>query len=109
MIDRPDGTAEIVALLMSTAVNSKELDTVVAALKGQPGVRHVIGWVRLARIRYLCAWRLWKYDPRYRRPETGKREVSFIEPMRLWWRGELDEYLGRPLLGSRSRTPPHAK
>ena len=42
----------------------------VAFLRRQPGVRHVIGGVRLTRIRYLCAWRLWKYDPRYRRPET---------------------------------------
>jgi putative Mg2+ transporter-C (MgtC) family protein len=46
MIDRPDGTAEIVALLMSTAVNSKELDAVVTALKAQPGVRHASWSVR---------------------------------------------------------------
>ena len=39
---------------------------IVAFLRTLPGVRHVIGAVRLTRIRYLRAWRLWKYDPRYR-------------------------------------------
>jgi hypothetical protein len=78
--------------------------TIVAFLRRQPGVRHAIGGVRLARIRYLCAWRLWRYDPRYRCPETGEHEVSFIEPVRLWWRGELDGYVGRHLLAGRSRT-----
>ena len=72
---------------------------VVASMRRQPGVRHLIGGVRLMRIRYLRAWRLWKYDPRYRDAETGKHEVSFIEPVRLWWRGELDGYVGRHLLG----------
>ena len=24
--------------------------------------------------------------------------VSLTEPMRLWWRGDLDGYIGRPLL-----------
>lgn len=70
----------------------------VAFLRTLPGIRHVIGSVRLTRIRYLCAWRLWKYDPRYRRPERARRQVSFIEPMRLWWRGELDAYVGHHLL-----------
>ena len=78
----------------------------VAFLRRQPGVRHVIGGVRLTRIRYLCAWRLWKYDPSYRRADSGKRAVSFIEPVRLWWRGALDSYIGRPLLGGRSRLRP---
>jgi hypothetical protein len=77
---------------------------IVASLRRQPGVRHVIGGARLARIRYLRAWRLWRYDPRYRCPETGKHEVSFIEPIRLWWRGELNSYVGRPLLRGRPRT-----
>jgi len=80
----------------------------VAFLRRQPGVRHVRGWVRLTRIRYLCAWRLWKYDPRYRRPDSSRHRVSFIEPVRLWWRRELDRYIGRPLLGGSSRTPPLA-
>jgi len=44
------------------------------------------------------AWRLWKYDPRYRHAATGRHKVSFIEPVRLFWRGELDGYVGRPLL-----------
>jgi hypothetical protein len=73
--------------------------TVVASLRSQPGVRHVIGGARLTRIRYLRAWRLWKYDPRYRRAESGEHMVSLIEPLRLWWRGELDGYVGRRLLG----------
>jgi hypothetical protein len=77
---------------------------VVASLRRQPGVRHVIGGARLTRIRYLRAWRLWKYDPRYRDAETGKHEVSFIEPLRLWWRGDLDGYVGRHLLGGGAPT-----
>lgn len=81
---------------------------VVASLRHQPGVRHVVGGVRLTRIRYLRAWRLWKYDPRYRDAQTGKHEVSFIEPARLWWRGELDGYVGRHLLGGRPHTRPDA-
>lgn len=67
-------------------------------LRTLPGVRGVIGWVRLTRIRYLTAWRLWKYHPRYFDCETGRRQVSFIEPLHLWRRGELDIYIGRPLL-----------
>ncbi len=78
---------------------------VVASMRRQPGVRHIIGGVRLLRIRYLRAWRLWKYDPRYRDAETGQHEVSFIEPVRLWWRGELDGYVGRHLLGGGARSP----
>jgi len=81
----------------------------VAFLRRQPGVRHLIGGARLVRIRYLCAWRLWRYDPRYRCAESGKRQVSFLEPIRLWWRGELDSYVGRRLLGSRSRAGPTAQ
>jgi hypothetical protein len=68
------------------------------------GVREVVGAVRLARTRYLRAWRLWRYDPRYRRAASGKQIISFIEPVRLWWRGELDDYVGRPLTeASRAR------
>jgi hypothetical protein len=83
--------------------------TVVSFLRRLPGVRHLIGWSRLSRIRYLRAWRLWKYDPRYRRPETGKHVVDLIEPMRLWWRGELDGYVGRRLLCGRAGTKAEAK
>lgn len=70
----------------------------VAWLRNLPPFRQLIGATRMARIRYLCAWRLWKYDPRYRCAETNERWVSLLEPMRLWWRGELDRYVGRPLL-----------
>jgi hypothetical protein len=70
----------------------------VAALEAMPGPRHALGATRLWRIRYLCAWRLWKYDAAYRDPKSGKRWVSVVEPMRLWWRGALDRYVGRPLL-----------
>lgn len=71
---------------------------IVAFLRSLPGVRQLIGAARLTRIRYLRAWRLWKYDASYRHPATGQRRVSFIEPVRLWWRGELDGYVGRHLL-----------
>lgn len=40
VVERPDGAAEIVAVLTSTSVNAKELDAVVAALGSQPGTRH---------------------------------------------------------------------
>jgi hypothetical protein len=73
----------------------------VAALQAMPGPRHAIGATRVWRIRYLCAWRLWKYDPAYRDPLSGKRWVSIVEPVRLWWRGDLDRYIGRPLLPGR--------
>ena len=74
-----------------------------AALKALPGWRQLAGAMRLWRIRYLCAWRVWKYDPRYRRAEAGGRMISFAEPMRLWWRGDLDRYIGRPLLAGGTR------
>jgi hypothetical protein len=77
----------------------------VAWLKKLPGVRAVIGWVRLTRIRYLTAWRLWKYHPCYFDCETGRRQVSFVEPLRLWWGGELDGYIGRPLLAGPMHRP----
>jgi putative Mg2+ transporter-C (MgtC) family protein len=40
VVDRPDDKAEIVAVLISTSVQSEELDAVVAALGNQPGVQH---------------------------------------------------------------------
>jgi hypothetical protein len=55
------------------------------------------------RIRYLTAWRLWKYHPRYCGPEPGKRQVDLVEPLRLWRRGELDVYVDRPLLAGGRR------
>jgi len=40
VIERPDDTAEIVAVLTRTSVSAKELDAVIAALGNQPGARH---------------------------------------------------------------------
>lgn len=71
--------------------------TIVHFLRTVPGARELIGWGRLTRLRYLTAWRLWKYHPRYRDPDTDRRAVSLIEPVRLWWRGDLDGYVRRPL------------
>ena len=45
-IDRTEETIELVAVLMSTSVNSKELDAVTNALATQPGVRHATWSVR---------------------------------------------------------------
>jgi hypothetical protein len=74
---------------------------VVATIRTLPVIRPLAAGVRLMRIRYLYAWRLWRYHPRYRDPATNIRHVSFVEPLRLWWRGELDGYVGRPLLSAR--------
>ncbi len=63
-----------------------------------PGYAQVIGGLRLMRMRYLCAWRRWRYDSTYRDAKTGTRHLSIVEPMRLWWRGELDRYRDKPLL-----------
>jgi len=60
----------------------------------------------LLRLRYLTAWRLWKYDPRYR-DESGELRVSFLEPGRLLRQGKLDVYRGRPLLCGK-RCPPES-
>ena len=49
----------------------------------------------------LRAARRASHDPRYRDPVTNKRRVSLVEPVRLWWRGELDGYVGHPLLAGR--------
>lgn len=45
-IDRTEETIELVAMLVSTAVESKELDSVVHALSALPGVRHATWAVR---------------------------------------------------------------
>lgn len=70
----------------------------VARLRRWPVTRSIIGGIRVLRIRYLCAWRLWRYDPRYRKTDVHARRVSLIEPIRLWRQGGLDGYIGRPLL-----------
>ncbi len=54
----------------------------------------------LARLQYLTAWRLWKYDARYRN-DAGELWVSFLEPIRLWHRRDLNKYVGRPLLAGK--------
>ena len=77
--------------------------SVVHFLRGMFGLREMIGVTRLIRLRYLCAWRMWKHHPRYRCAETNRRIVSLAEPIRLWRRGELDGYVGRPLLCGRAR------
>jgi hypothetical protein len=78
----------------------------VARLRSLPPFRQIGGAIRVTRIRYLCAWRLWRHDPRYRKADGSERLVSFMEPIRLWWRGELDRYVGRPLLtGRKGRLP----
>src|SRR5471030_3260757 len=43
---------------------------VFVTLRHLPLVGTIIGATRLVRISYLCAWRLWKHDPRYRDPNT---------------------------------------
>jgi hypothetical protein len=78
-----------------------------AALKRFPSVRIVTEGARLQRLRYLYAWRLWRYDPRYRDPVGNTRHVSLVEPLRLWLRGELDGYVGRPLLSGRRSQRQH--
>jgi hypothetical protein len=81
-------------------------EAIKAKVKALPGCRQFVGWRRITRLRYLCAWRLWKYDPHYLRPGSHRHTISFIEPMRLWWRGELDRYVGHPLLAGPGRGPP---
>jgi hypothetical protein len=60
-------------------------------------VKAVSGASRLLRLQYLTAWRLWKYQPRYR-DESGELWVSVAEPFRLWKNHKLDIYVGHPLL-----------
>lgn len=73
-------------------------NTIRRALWRTPGYPQMIGGLRLMRMRYLCAWRRWRYDATYRDAQTGSRHLSIVEPVRLWRRGELDRYMERPLL-----------
>ncbi len=59
------------------------------------------GAIRLARLQYLTAWRLWMYDETYR-DEAGELWISFLEPIRLWRSGYLNKYVGRPLFAGRA-------
>jgi hypothetical protein len=82
----------------------KKHRAIVASVKRLPLIRSLFEGARLTRLRYLSAWRLWRYDPRYRDLAGDGRHVSLIEPWRLWRRGELDRYIERPLLAGRMRT-----
>src|SRR5882724_2853591 len=68
-------------------------------------VRGLLDASRKARLQYLTAWRLWKYEPRYR-DESGELWISVLEPFRLWRAKKLDIYIGRPLLAGQ-RDGPH--
>lgn len=74
-----------------------------------PGYPQLVSTARLIRMRYLCAWRRWRYDACYRKDDAGARHVSLLEPVRLWWRGELDRYVERPLLAGQSPLPPEER
>lgn len=76
---------------------------IVAGIRSLPFMRALFDAARLMRLRYLSAWRIWRYDPRYRDQASQARFVSLIEPWRLLRRGELDRYIGRPLLAGRER------
>lgn len=58
------------------------------------------GVMRLARLQYLTAWRLWMYDDKYR-DQAGELWISFLEPIRLWRSGYLNKYVGRPLFAGK--------
>lgn len=80
--------------------------SLVSGMQALPGLRSIMGWGRLTRLRYLTAWRLWRYHPRYKVADGGRRQVNLIEPVKLWWRCELDSYIGKPLLaGCRDGAP----
>jgi len=74
-----------------------------------PVIRPIRGWLRLTRLRYLCAWRTWRYNPRYLHADGHRHAVSLIEPMRLWWHNELDRYVGHPLLAGQAAGPSSAR
>jgi hypothetical protein len=80
--------------------------SLVSRMQTLPGLRSIIGWGRLTRMRYLTAWRLWRYHPRYRIADSARRQVNFVEPVKLWWRCELDTYIANPLMaGCRDSKP----
>jgi|GEM_PF-1747272 len=68
--------------------------------KSVPVVREVRGAMYLTRLQYLTAWRMWMHAECYKTTK-GRRRISLFEPLRLWWRGELNTYIGRPLLSGK--------
>jgi hypothetical protein len=73
-----------------------------ARFRALPGCRQVVGWMRITRLRYLCAWRLWKYDPHYLRPGSHRHTISIVEPMRSGG-AQFDRYVGRRCSPGRTR------
>lgn len=74
-------------------------------MRAIPIIREVRGAWRIARMRYLTAWRMWRYESCYRIAKDERRRISLFEPLRLWWLGELDRYIGRPLLAGHQAWP----
>ena len=66
-----------------------------------PVARQIREAVLLKRLQYLTAWRMWKHEECYR-TARGRRRISLFEPVRLWWRGELNTYVGRSLLSGKN-------
>lgn len=74
--------------------------------KSIPVIREVRGAWRITRLRYITAWRMWRYEECYRIAKSERRRISLFEPIRLWWLGELDRYIGRPLCHGVKDWPP---
>lgn len=70
-----------------------------------PIAKQVREMILLKRLQYLTAWRMWMHEACYQ-TARGRRRISLFEPVRLWWRGELNTYVGRPLLSGKSGTWP---
>ncbi len=77
----------------------------VTKAKSVPVVKQARGGVLLVRLQYLTAWRMWKHEPCYR-TARGRRRISLFEPVRLWWRGELNRYVGKPLFAGIAHVRP---
>lgn len=80
-------------------------------LRALPYTSHVLGSIRIARLQYLTAWRLWKYDPQYRK-EDGELRRSLLEPFRLMRKGVLKTHYTshiRLLSGSTKPSRTHSK
>jgi hypothetical protein len=75
-------------------------------IKSIPVLREVRGGWRMTRLRYITAWRMWRYEECYRIAKSERRRISLFEPIRLWWLGELDRYIGRHLCNGPKDWPP---